>query len=399
MTRQVAGMSVRVGISSVGSTRHARYAQFARRSSAPHWLAAGRSKEVLVPRDPPNRLDSNEVINVMVIDDRNDPPFNEADGDTGKERKVNPPNRGSSPAGPRPFPRRTVEQALRVPQALKENNGGNEWPSKEVAKALGVGAGTANFYYLTAASRDYGLTIGTRDSATIRLTDLGRQAVYPGSDEEERQAQVGGFLKVESFRKVLEHYRGNALPEYRFLENTLQQGFGLDPVFHEEFLEIFDKNCRFLGIGADYFPGKLPEQLRQVAVRPVGKGAATVARPSDSAKEAHVCFVIMPFTERDDRHQSGFFDEVLINLFTPALTDAGFQVRTAKRHGSDVIQSTIVNELLEADLVLADLKEYNPSLWRTALEKDIPRLTEHIRGAWENRETIPTFMKILRRPK
>lgn len=153
-----------------------------------------------------------------------------------------------------------------------------------------------------------------------------------------------------------------------------------------------------------------------------------------------MCFVIMPFTERDDRHQSGFFDEVLINLFTPALTDAGFQVRTAKRHGSDVIQSTIVNELLEADLVLADLtehnpnvlfelgmrmaedepvvlvrakgtgaifdvdnmlrvEEYNPSLWRTALEKDIPRLTEHIRGAWENRETIPTFMKILRRPK
>jgi hypothetical protein len=375
----------------------------------------------------------------MTADEGNEQCSDEVGGDTGKGKRPNPP-RGVGATSNRPFPRRTLEQALRVPRSLKDHNGGNEWDSKEVAKALGIGAGSGNFYYLTAASRDYGLTIGTRDTAMIRITDLGRKAIYPGSTDEEKQAHLDGFLKVESFRKVLEHYKGNALPEYRFLENTLQQVFGIDPAFHEEFLEIFQKNCRFLGIGADYTPGKPSEPSASGAVRPVGKGAATVARPSDSPKDAPVCFVIMPFTEHDDRYQPGFFDEVLINLLTPALTAAGFQVRTARRHGSDIIQATIVNELLEADLVLADLTEhnpnvlfelgmrmaedrpvvlvrakgtgaifdvdsmlrvgeYNPSLWRSALEKDIPRLTEHIIGAWENRETLPTFMNILRRPQ
>jgi hypothetical protein len=32
----------------------------------------------------------------------------------------------------------------------------------------------------------------------------------------------------------------------------------------------------------------------------------------------------MPFTERDDRHETGFFEEVLKELYVPAGTAAGF---------------------------------------------------------------------------
>ena len=45
------------------------------------------------------------------------------------------------------------------------------------------------------------------------------------------------------------------------------------------------------------------------------------------------------------------------------------------------------------------VEEYDPSLWKSTIEKDVPRLTEHILGAWENRETVQTFMKILRRQR
>lgn len=340
-------------------------------------------------------------------------------------------------ASTRPYPRRSLEQALRVPRAIRENNAGNEWASKEVAAALRVGSGSGNFFYLSAASRDFGLSVGTRDTATIKLTDLGRQAVYPGSDEEEAEALRTAFLSVDIFRRVLEYYKGNNLPERRFLSNTLQTTFGLDPAFHDEFLELFDKNCRFVGIGAEYTPGERLGSRVYERGKPAGKDAVILAEPPAPAPGSPVCFVIMPFTERDDRHLSGFFNEVLANLFTPAAIAAGFEVKTAKRRGSDIIQSTIVNELLEADLVLADLtehnpnvlfelgmrmaqdkpvvlvrakgtgaifdvdnmlrvEEYNPSLWKTAIEKDVPRLTEHIVAAWENRESVPTFMKILR---
>jgi hypothetical protein len=341
----------------------------------------------------------------------------------------------------RPFPRRTLEIALRVPRALKDKNGGNPWPSDQVAKALGIGAKGGNFYYISAASRDYGLTIGSRETAEIALTELGRRAVYPESDDARQQAYMDAFLSVELFRKVLEHYGGNNLPDEPFLTNTLQQTFGLDPEVKDEFIDMFTKNCRFLGIGAQFTIGTRPVARTGgiVAAAAVGGdgGSITVATPEKDSGDAPTLFVIMPFTERDDRHETGFFEEVLNELFVTAGKGAGFRVKTAKRLGSDVIQSTIVNDLLEADLVLADLtehnpnvlfelgmrmhadlpvvlvrargtgaifdvdnmlrvEEYSPNLWSSSVERDVPVLTEHIKAAWDNRDTAPTFMKILR---
>ncbi len=144
----------------------------------------------------------------------------------------------------------------------------------------------------------------------------------------------------------------------------------------------------------------------------------------------------MPFTEREDRHPTGFFREVLASLFSPAVTGAGLQVRTAQRQGSDVIQSTILRELLAADLVLADLTEHNPNvlfelgmrmaedkpvvltrakgtgqifdvdnmlrvedyspnLWPSTLNDDVPRLRAHVAAAWENRASAATYRNIL----
>jgi hypothetical protein len=150
-----------------------------------------------------------------------------------------------------------------------------------------------------------------------------------------------------------------------------------------------------------------------------------------------IAFVILPFAERDPKHPGGFFAEVLRSLITPSAKESGFTVKTANRQGSDVIQSTIVNDLVEADLVIADLTEhnpnvmfelgfrmaqdkpvvllkalgtgplfdvdnmlrvfeYNPNLWQTTIEKDLPSLREFIKGAWENRSSDRSYVKTLR---
>lgn len=124
-------------------------------------------------------------------------------------------------------------------------------------------------------------------------------------------------------------------------------------------------------------------------------------------------------------------------LFKPAIEAAGFEAKTAKRQGSDVIQATIANELLDSHLVLCDLTEhnpnvlfelglrmaeekpiaivkatgtnpifdvdhllrvesYNPNLWPSTVEKDVPKLTAHIQEAWATRETGRSYMSILR---
>jgi hypothetical protein len=340
---------------------------------------------------------------------------------------------------PRPFPRRTLEQALRVPRALKEYNGGNAWPSGDVAGALDLGPRSGNFFYISAASQFYGLTEGTRDTREISLTDLGRRAVYPQSDRQEQEALVEAFLRVEPFRAVLEHYGGDNLPEQRFLANTLQTEMGIEPEWQDEFVDLFQKNTRFLGIGAEFRIGTplLNTSARANVAVGQGNGSVEVAAP-EGDENAPVCFVIMPFVERDDAHQIGFFAEVLKQIFTPAGTQAGFRVKTAARQGSDVIQSTIVNDLLQADLVLADLTEHNPNvlfelgmrmnedkpvalvrargtgpifdvdnmlrvedyspnLWPTTVERDVPKIRDHIKATWDNRESGDTFMRILRR--
>ncbi|MEH2388180.1 MAG: hypothetical protein V7K14_20895 [Nostoc sp.] len=153
-------------------------------------------------------------------------------------------------------------------------------------------------------------------------------------------------------------------------------------------------------------------------------------------KTTLVAFVAMPFSEKTQEYPESFFDEVLTQLITPAAIQAGFKAETAKKKGSDVIQSTIINDLSKADLVIVDLTEhnpnvlfelgwrmaldkpialiralgtkpifdvdhmlrvydYNPRLWRSSLEKDIPALADHIKASWDNRDSEKSYAKIL----
>ena len=336
----------------------------------------------------------------------------------------------------RTFPRNTLEDALRVPLALKEKNGGNDWATEEVAKALGIARTNNKFFYLTAASRDYQLTTGTRDAAEISLAELGREAVYPPNSDAEHDAKMKAFLSVEAFAHVLEHYGGSKLPEKDYVANTLSNEFGVDGSFHDEFISVFSENCRYLGIGATFDSGKSGSASESTSS---GDQSVTVAKAvTDTPNgESPVCFVIMPFTARHDDHPPGFFDEVLSQILTPAATQAGFDVRTAHRQGSDVIQSTIVNELLDADLVVADLTEHNPNVlfelgmrmaedkpvalvrakgtgpifdvdnllrvaeydpnvWPSTVERDVSTLRDHITAGWDARDSGSSYLSILR---
>jgi hypothetical protein len=108
----------------------------------------------------------------------------------------------------RPYPRATLEEALRVPVALKEKNGGNPWPPADVAAVVGLSHKNPDFFYLAAASRDFGFTEGSRDSDLISLTEFGRDVVYAPSKAQEDAKLREALVKVEIFRKVLDYYKG-----------------------------------------------------------------------------------------------------------------------------------------------------------------------------------------------
>lgn len=334
----------------------------------------------------------------------------------------------------RPYPAKTLEEALVIPQAIREKNNGNPWDTEDVAQAsLGVARRTNNFFYTAAAARDYGLTAGTRDTEKIELAPLGRDIFFAGDDETKKTKLLEAFFAIDIFKRVFEHYGSAELPKKEFLTNTLQKEFGLDPAWHDEFVKTFKANCSFLGIEKGFGPTqKMPKRDEplehpseiQVVGQPKGKFDRTA-------------FIIMPFTEKGaSPRPQGFFAELLNSVITPAANAAGFAAETARKVGSDVIQSTIISQLLNADLVIADITDHNPNvlfelgiriakdlpvalikaegtgaifdvdnmmrvfpyspnLWPTTVEKDVPRLTDHIKGSWDNRSTERTYMQIL----
>jgi hypothetical protein len=69
----------------------------------------------------------------------------------------------------RQFPQNTLHDAFSIPQVIKEKTTGNPCDTELVAKALDLSRQGPKFYYLCASARDYGLTIGSRDTAQIAL--------------------------------------------------------------------------------------------------------------------------------------------------------------------------------------------------------------------------------------
>jgi len=290
---------------------------------------------------------------------------------------------------------------------------------------------TSKFFYVTSAARDYGLTVGTRDTATIALADLGRAIVYADNAEIQRTKKVEAFFKVEKFKQVYDHYNGSNLPEEQYVSNTLEGKFQIPPEQHSEFVEVFKANCKYLEIESGLKGVPIPSangSVKGIDVRVLGQ---------PQGKFDKTAFVIMPFSEKGKQVRSpGFFDEVLKSLITPAGNAAGFGVITARREDSDIIHHTIINQLLNAELVIADLTDHNPNvlfelgirlakdkpvvlikskdtgpifdvdnmmrvypydhnLWSTTVEADVKGLTDRISGTWENQSSATSYMKIL----
>jgi hypothetical protein len=76
-------------------------------------------------------------------------------------------------------------------------------------------------------------------------------------------------------------------------------------------------------------------------------------------------------------------------------------IRSAKRLGQrercDLLdlKAEGTGPLFDVDNMLR-VFEYNPNLWQTTIEKDLPKLRDFVKGAWENRASEKTYMKILR---
>jgi len=150
------------------------------------------------------------------------------------------------PVGRAEFPKHTLEDSLKVPNALQQN-GGQPLPAIEMATALGKSPGSGRLRVQTAASGMYGLTGGSYRTQ-FTMGQLGRAILEPTSPEERTASLVEAALKPRLFRDIYEYYKGKKFPQAEFFKNTVIREFNVAAEQAEKCVEVFTENMRFVGL-------------------------------------------------------------------------------------------------------------------------------------------------------
>lgn len=146
------------------------------------------------------------------------------------------------------FPKHSLVEALRVPKALADKNGGQPLPPTETAIALGMSPGSSDFRILLSSSIKYGLTSGSYNQERISLEEAGRNIVEPRNAEDEHQSLVQAALNPPTFSAIYKYFRGKKLPDDLFFQNTLVREFQVPREHAAKCASVFIKNVEHVGL-------------------------------------------------------------------------------------------------------------------------------------------------------
>lgn len=323
----------------------------------------------------------------------------------------------------RPYPARTLEDALEIPRVMFEYNGKKLWSAGEVARAsLHVTETNKTYIYAAAAARDHGLVVRVRGTGQMELTALAREILAAVDTGRKKEKLLEAFLAVKLYRQVFERYQGLSLPEGEALSRALERDFGLEAAKHEEFLRLYRANCAYV----DLESGLTGVEGREERDPPTRKPQRASAGTSRRAKVQKAYLISR--SSKEQVRPEGFFSELLRALISPAASAAGLTLEDGPQKDDELLAMRPSGSLLSADLAIVELSEpsprvffelglavargiplallkaedagpvfgedgskeilaYNPKLWPTTLEKDIPRVASHLRRALRAPET------------
>jgi hypothetical protein len=73
------------------------------------------------------------------------------------------------------------------------------------------------------------------------------------------------------------------------------------------------------------------------------------------------CFVIMPFSKTVGKHTAKYSDNFFFNFIKPALENLGYTCKRSSAQPGNIMKA-IVNDLVNSDVVLAVLTDYNANV-------------------------------------
>lgn len=285
------------------------------------------------------------------------------------------------------YPRHSLLKALRVPEAILEQNAGKACADNEAAKFVGVGFG-GPFKVELSSGIKYGL-LDRPETGQVGVTDLAKRIIRPQSPQDKTSGLQEAVLNAPDFSTVYRHYRGENLPDRQFFENALVDTFGIPQEKVAEFVQLFSSVLEEAGLIEEHAGGK--RRILDVSVAgETGSGDAAIRKLGKEAKveAGDTCFVVMPFGDPIGKYYESIYD--------PAIRKAGL---TPVRADADIfatgkIMDQVWRGIRAAKVLVAELTTRNPNVYYElglahALEKpvvlvssneeDVPFDLQHIR--------------------
>jgi len=225
----------------------------------------------------------------------------------------------------------------------------------------------------------YGLVKGSASAEQLELTPDGARSV---DEEAPKREQAKSWIKlavddIEPFRKLYERFSGAKLPARAALIDAIKE-FEVTEDLAEEEVDTFVVNLRFIGllqtlsgaeriVSVDHLLDALPptsSAQRSAAIStPVGAKATGALVTAEHAEYSTTCFYITPIGE-DWSEQRKHSDLFLGSIVEPALEHLGLRVvRADSIDKPGTITKQIMEYLLRARLVIADLSFHNPNVF------------------------------------
>lgn len=260
-------------------------------------------------------------------------------------------------AGRVKYPKHSILDCIRIPQAIVEQNAGNACTDHEGATYAKVGWNGDIRVEISSAIK-YGLLVRP-SSGHIEPTELTRKIVRPQDSKDKLNALRQAVMNAPVISDVYTKYRSENLPDNEFLVNALVDSFKVPREQVEQFIKVFIATLKEAGLLVEVSDGKFRvadvsspgDAIAQTGgeqIRRLSKGLTVATGDS--------CFVMMPFADPT----GGYYD----SIYKVAIEKAKLVASRADEdiYGTGKIINQIWNGINSARVLLAELTSRNANV-------------------------------------
>lgn len=264
-------------------------------------------------------------------------------------------------------PSGSLDDALRIPQAILDHYAGKPATPLHVAKALNVDPKGSQIRVLSGASIAFGLIEGGAQAASISVTDLARRILRPKEEGQDLASKREAVLRPRVFGEFLRKYDGSPFPRNDIAQNVLEE-LGVPREKTEGVLEQIDASARAVGF-IEEIKGKNYVTLQ---------GAANVAPPSETTENETVEQEETIHDKTEKEKPSAATEAARITVPPPVIQPKGAELTAAiaddQRRKRVFITHGKNRDLVDPIRKLLEYGELEPviSIERTSVSKPVP---------------------------